>query len=181
MLIKKYGNRRLYDTEGSRYVTLEDLEATIRAGRDVRVVDARTGHDLTQATLSQIVLESRGAARLLPVPLLKQLIRMDDSDLSELFGRYMAWALDVYVELRRGVQKEAGWNPFAAAVMGRPSALSRLFLGGLPWSDPPPPSPPPGASAEGGGGGEPRKEDDIAELRREIEALKRAVARRSKR
>ena len=69
-LIKKYGNRRLYDTGESRYITLEELAEKIRSGLDVRVVDAKTNEDLTQATLTQIILESGSAHRTLPVPLL---------------------------------------------------------------------------------------------------------------
>ena len=53
--IKKYGNRRLYDSDASRYVTLEEIAATIRSGRDVRVLDAKTSEDLTQATLAPLV------------------------------------------------------------------------------------------------------------------------------
>ena len=57
MLVKKYGNRRLYDTDQSRYITLEQLAESVRQGKDVRVVDARTGDDLTTATLAQIIVE----------------------------------------------------------------------------------------------------------------------------
>ena len=57
VLIKKYGNRRLYDTAGSRYVNLDDLAALVRAGKEVRVVDAKTGQDLTRVTLTQIITE----------------------------------------------------------------------------------------------------------------------------
>ncbi len=78
MLVKKYGNRRLYDTEQSRYVRLDEIAERIRAGADVQVVDAKTGADLTAPTLAQIIFEDRNAARLLPVPLLLQLIRMGD-------------------------------------------------------------------------------------------------------
>jgi polyhydroxyalkanoate synthesis repressor PhaR len=65
-LIKKYANRKLYDTQTSRYVTLEDIAELVRDGHEIRVVDRETGHDLTQVILSQIVLseEKRGPARL---------------------------------------------------------------------------------------------------------------------
>ena len=79
MIVKKYSNRRLYDTSDSRYVTLEELAEKVRQGEDVRVVDAKTGEDLTAATLTQIIVEGRGAAKLLPVPLLTQLVRLGDS------------------------------------------------------------------------------------------------------
>ena len=61
-LIKKYGNRRLYDTAGSRYVNLDNLAAMVRAGREVRVLDAKTGRDLTRVTLTQIITKMRKAS-----------------------------------------------------------------------------------------------------------------------
>ena len=66
-LIKKYANRKLYDTRTSRYVTLDDIASLVRAGNDITVVDRDTGHDLTQVILSQIVLteERRGPKRLM--------------------------------------------------------------------------------------------------------------------
>jgi len=70
VLVKKYGNRRLYDTDQSRYITLEELAESVRQGKEVRVVDAKTGDDLTTATLAQIIVEGRGAGRLLPQALL---------------------------------------------------------------------------------------------------------------
>src|SRR5690349_2399355 len=103
-LIKKYGNRRLYDTAQSRYDTLEELAETVRSGTDVRVVDAKTHADLTQATLTQIIIESRHADQMLPVPLLTQLIRLGDDALAEFLGRYLAGALDMYLQARRGMQ-----------------------------------------------------------------------------
>lgn len=109
--VKKYSNRRLYDTDLSRYVTLDELTERIRAGVDVYVVDAGSGADLTQSTLAQIVIENRGAARLLPVPLLHAMIRMGDDALAEFLGRYMGWALQVFGQARR--QTRAMLGPFA--------------------------------------------------------------------
>src|SRR5688500_20182176 len=99
--IKKYGNRRLYDTDQSRYVTLEELADTVREGGDVRVVDAKTGEDLTQATLAQMILESRGASKLLPIPFLVQLIRMGDDAVAEFFGRWLIAALEGYLQAKQ--------------------------------------------------------------------------------
>lgn len=171
MLVKKYGNRRLYDTEASRYITLEELSARIREGDDVDVIDAKTGQDLTQVTLAQIILESRGGAKLLPVPLLKQLVRMGDDALAEFFGRYVAWSLEIYVHMRQGTQSFMPWNP-----------LARLFSGVMPWGESPRP-PPPSQVASG-----PIKEkstkstqsthDDLAALRQEVAELKRAMGRK---
>ena len=104
VLIKKYGNRRLYDTGDSRYITLEELAARIRSGNDVRIVDAQSGEDLTQATLVQLVLETGNAAKFLPVQLLTQMIRLSDDSLAEFFSRYVTSALDMYLQAKRGVQ-----------------------------------------------------------------------------
>jgi polyhydroxyalkanoate synthesis repressor PhaR len=104
VLVKKYGNRRLYDTARSRYITLEDLAKLVRNGEDVRVVDAKSGDDLTNATLAQIIIEGRGAARLLPVPLLVQLIRLGDNALAEFLGQYVTWALEIYVQAQQGTR-----------------------------------------------------------------------------
>ena len=163
MIVKKYGNRRLYDTEASRYITLEELADTIRRGKDVRVVDAKTEQDLTQVTLAQIILESRGASKLLPVPLLVQLIRMGDDALAEFFQRYVGWALQVYVQMKQNARVLGALNPFGATGFGSP------------WAGGPPPPPTPEAEPE------PREEharrdDDVAELRRELDELKAALA-----
>ena len=76
ILIKRYANRKLYDQGRSRYVTLEELEEFIRQGREIRVVDAVSGEDLTSQTLAQIILDTaRGRRTALPVAFLHQLIQ----------------------------------------------------------------------------------------------------------
>ncbi len=75
-VIKRYSNRKLYDIQESQYVTLEELEAMIRAGKEISVVDAATGADTTSVTLAQIILESeRNGRATLPVAFLHQLIK----------------------------------------------------------------------------------------------------------
>jgi polyhydroxyalkanoate synthesis repressor PhaR len=144
LVIKKYPNRRLYDTVESRYITLEDLAERIKAGLDVLVQDATTGADLTQATLTQIVLESRNGARLLPVPLLLRLIRLGDEALAEFLGRYVSWALEMYVQARHGARALMPLNPLANAPFAATDALARLVLGATKWgSAPPGPAPTP--------------------------------------
>jgi polyhydroxyalkanoate synthesis repressor PhaR len=76
ILIKRYANRKLYDQGRSRYVTLEELEELIRQGREIRVVDAVSGEDLTSQTLAQIILDTaRGRRSALPIAFLHQLIQ----------------------------------------------------------------------------------------------------------
>lgn len=129
VVVKKYPNRRLYDTSESRYITLEDLTARIRKGKNVQVLDAQSGADLTQATLTQIILESRGGAKLLPVPLLVRLIRLDDEALAEFMGRYVTWALEMYLQAKRRARAILPLNPLATAPFAATDALARLVLG----------------------------------------------------
>ena len=136
LVVKKYPNRRLYDTAESRYITLEDLAARVKAGSDVLVQDATTGADLTQATLTQIILESRGGARLLPVPLLLRLIRLGDEALAEFFGRYVSWALEMYLQAQHGARTLMPMNPLANAPFAATNALARLVLGAAKWGNP---------------------------------------------
>lgn len=180
VVVKKYSNRRLYDTRESRYVTLEELAETIRSGRDVKVVDAKSGVDLTQGTLAQIILESRRAARLLPTPLLLELIRMDDDTLTEFFQRWLSWALEIYRYSKQGAQAMAPFNPFATLPFTATNAMARLFGSAAPWSTPEPPPPPmhepePEPEPEPDVAEKQNKNDDIAELRAEIAALKDAL------
>lgn len=152
VLVKKYGNRRLYDTSDSRYVTLDELAAKIRSGADLRIVDAQNGEDLTQATLTQIVLETGNAAKFLPVQLLTQMIRLSDDALAEFFSRYVTGALDVYLQAKRGMQSISGFNPLTQIPMAASDALTRMWMQspfGAPnpypqyggYSAPPPPYP----------------------------------------
>src|SRR5690348_6234806 len=129
VLIKKYGNRRLYDTGDSRYVTLDELATKIRGGADLRVVDAQSGDDLTQATLTQIVLETGHAAKFLPVQLLTQMIRLSDDALAEFFSRYVTSALDLYLQAKRGVQAMATYNPLTQLPFAATDALARMWMG----------------------------------------------------
>ncbi len=83
MIIKKYPNRRLYDTSAGRYVNLEDVASMIRQGSDVQVVDARTGEDLTRVVLTQIIVEDvRGGPAGLSLDVLRYLVMATDRALS---------------------------------------------------------------------------------------------------
>jgi len=105
VLIKKYGNRRLYDTVGSRYVNLDDLAAMVRAGTDVSVVDAKTGRDLTRVTLTQIITEdAKDKPTGLPLELLRQLIVASDEMRQEFLMWYLKSAFDTYEKLQDAVQ-----------------------------------------------------------------------------
>jgi polyhydroxyalkanoate synthesis repressor PhaR len=189
--IKKYSNRRLYDTDESRYITLEELTDRIKRGTDVRVVDAKTGEDLTQATLVQIVLETP-AAKLMPVALLSRMIRMQDDALGEFFSRYVTAALELYLAAKQSAQAASPYFPLATLPFSAGNALARA-MGGLPFwggdqgyappyaqapyvppqaaaAPPPPPPPTPVPAAP---------DPQLAALRDELEELKKEL--RSKR
>jgi polyhydroxyalkanoate synthesis repressor PhaR len=132
LLVKKYPNRRLYDTRSSRYITLNDLEKTIRAGEDVTIQDAQDGRDLTQEPLTQLILE-RSGGRILPATLLLRLIRLDDAALGEFFTRYVGWALDMYVQAKDRARALLPLNPLATAPFAATDALARLLMGAAQW------------------------------------------------
>ena len=188
--IKKYSNRRLYDTSISSYITLEELAERIRSGTDVRVVHAKTDEDITQQVLAQIILESRGAAQLLPVPLLMRLIRMGEDHLAEFFGQFMSWSLELYLRFKKGAETMQPYTPFSNDMFPGPDAFFRMFMNRSPWgstsspwegegAEPPltpeaptPEEVPPEPEADTTPDGE---EADVEELRSEIDELKQIV------
>ena len=127
ILVKKYGNRRLYDTTGSRYVNLDDLAAYIRDGKDVRVVDAKSGQDITRVILTQIITEdARGKPTGLPLELLRQLIIASDEVRQEFLMWYLKSAFDTYQKLQDTVQNRL--SEVQSAILS-PVDMMKRFLG----------------------------------------------------
>jgi polyhydroxyalkanoate synthesis repressor PhaR len=120
VVIKKYANRRLYNTETSTYVTLEDLASMVRSDRDFVVYDAKTGDDLTHSVLTQIIVEQenrQGGQTLLPVPFLRQLIRFYDDSIGRMVPGYLQFSLENLAkeqEKFRALFANAFSNPAAA-------------------------------------------------------------------
>ena len=109
VVVKKYGNRRLYDTTGSRYVNLDDIAALIREGKEVRVEDAKTGRDLTRVTLTQIITEdAKEKPTGLPLELLRELIVASDQARQEFIMWYLKSAFDTYQAVQSAVQNRIG-------------------------------------------------------------------------
>lgn len=101
LLLKKYTNRRLYDTEKSAYVTLDYVTDIIRRGRPIQVTDAKTGEDVTSAILTQIVLEeARKKKYLLPPPLLYLIIQYGENVLTDFFEKYLEQTIRNYLLFR---------------------------------------------------------------------------------
>jgi len=127
VVIKKYGNRRLYDTAGSRYVNLDDLAALVREGKEVRVVDAKTGRDLTRVTLTQIITEdAKDKPTGLPLELLRQLIIASDEVRQEFLMWYLKSAFDTYEKLQDAVQNRL--SEVQSAILS-PVDMMKRFLG----------------------------------------------------
>ena len=114
MTIKKYANRRLYDTESSAYITLDRLAAMVREGREFEVVDAKTGEDLTRAVLTQIIVdeEARGST-MLPVNFLRQLIGLYGNSMQGMVPQYLEAAMDAFQRNQTAIRDAFGGNAFA--------------------------------------------------------------------
>ncbi|CAB5134533.1 PhbF [Olavius algarvensis associated proteobacterium Delta 3] len=98
VILKKYANRRLYDTEASAYVTLQEVADMIRMGRQVRVLEAKTKEDVTGFILTQIILEeAKKKNALLPVPLLHLIIQFGDNLLGDFFDSYLQQIIQAYL------------------------------------------------------------------------------------
>ncbi|HNY65940.1 MAG TPA: polyhydroxyalkanoate synthesis regulator DNA-binding domain-containing protein [Deltaproteobacteria bacterium] len=107
LLLKKYGNRRLYDTAKSSYVTLADVAEIIRKGTDVEVIDADTKQDVTAFILTQIVLEqARKKNALLPPELLHLIIRYGENVLQEFFEKYLQHIIQNYLEFKKTADQQ---------------------------------------------------------------------------
>jgi len=140
VVIKKYGNRRLYDTAGSRYVNLEEIAALVRQGKNVQVVHAKTGRDLTRVVLTQIITEdAKEKPTGLPLELLRQLIIASDQVRQEFVMWYLKSAFDTYEKVQSAVTNRL--SEVESAILSPVETMKR-FLGA------PPPSSPPDAAGE---------------------------------
>lgn len=108
VIVKKYANRRLYNTESSAYVTLDTLADMVRAERDFVVYDAKTGEDLTHSVLTQIIVEQEasGGENLLPIGFLRQLIRFYGNSMEGLVPSYLEFSLDTLTREQDKYQKQ---------------------------------------------------------------------------
>jgi polyhydroxyalkanoate synthesis repressor PhaR len=118
VVVKKYANRRLYNTESSSYVTLEDLAQMVRQGRHFVVYDAKSGEDITRSVLTQIIVEEEAKGRnLLPTSFLRQIIGFYGDSMQALVPRYLENVMGAFSrqqdQMRRAVEQTmGGFNPF---------------------------------------------------------------------
>jgi len=118
VVIKKYANRRLYNTATSAYVTLDHLSQMVKDKTDFVVYDAKTGDDITRSVLTQIIFEeeSKGGQTLLPIPFLRQLISFYGDSLQGVVPQYLEMSMTQFArnqeQMRRYLQNAFGFNPF---------------------------------------------------------------------
>lgn len=194
LLIKKYGNRRLYDTESSRYITLDDLAQIVKTGRDVRVVDAKTNKDLTKSVLLQIITEREKDHDLLPVTFLKKMIQLSDQAVRDSLHGYLRVSLDAFLTAQK--EFEERYKSFAGAFMGPMAGMSPMFWPSLfgRESAPPPPAsaasaPPPAAPPAPPSAGEPvesagagaSQEEQLRRLQAQVQAMQEVLSQLQKR
>lgn len=157
VVIKKYENRRLYDTAASRYVNLDEVARMVREGAEVQVLDAATGEDLTRLTLTQIIMDdAKGRDSTFPVDMLREMIVTSGASSQEALLKYMKTALEMYQNAYRAFTPTAPPLDFMSAWQPRPTAPREA----------------------------PKPESEVSELRRRVEELEKMVtesaARRSK-
>ena len=120
IIIKKYANRRLYNTASSSYITLEDLARMVRENVEFQVLDAKTGDDITHSILTQIIMdeEANGGQQMLPVSFLRQLIGMYGNSMQALMPSYLEASManfrDNQSKIREAFEKGLTSNPFTA-------------------------------------------------------------------
>ena len=132
VVLKKYANRRLYDTEKSVYVTLSDVADYIRKGRLVSILDANTKEDVTAFILTQIVLEeAKKNNALLPVPFLHLIIRYGDNLLGEFFEKYLSLVFENFVNHKKTMDGQ--FRQWLEMGLNMSEATQKQFLGINPF------------------------------------------------
>lgn len=177
VVVKKYANRRLYNTESSSYITLDNLAELIRKGRDFVVYDAKSGDDITRSVLTQIIVEEEGKGRnLLPTTFLRQLIGFYGDQMQGLVPRFLEQSMAVFAQqqeqMRAAMQKTMGnFFPFSNATLeevGRQNMamVERAMSLFSPFYRPPTETSAPTADLEA----------EVERLRRENEELRQQLA-----
>ena len=190
--IKKYANRRLYNTASSAYVTLADLAKMVKSGEDFVVYDAKTNEDITRSVLAQIIFEQEGieGQSLLPITFLRQLIRFYGDSVQTLLPSYLEYSIDQFSgetqAIREAASRAFGQSPFSPASFGALQELTRKNLAAFhqalglfsPFAGAKPPT---NGAAAPTGHGEPAKPEtpaakpEIDELRAQLMEMRRRL------
>lgn len=177
--IKKYANRRLYNTSTSKYVTLDDLAEMVKEGTEFQVVDAKSGDNITRSVLTQIIFEEESKGQnLLPVSFLRQLIQFYGDSLQTMVPNYLEASMDAFSKnqdrMREYMQGAMGhsMNPFAQwEELGRQNMamFERAFQMFTPYGGAD------GAAAPGAASEAPDGEEKLDDLKTQIENLRQQL------
>ncbi|MDO5631101.1 MAG: polyhydroxyalkanoate synthesis repressor PhaR [Paracoccus sp. (in: a-proteobacteria)] len=192
LLIKRYASRRLYNTETSDYVTLDDIAAFIRQGREVKIVDLKSGDDLTRQYLLQIIAEheSRGES-VLPIDVLTDLVRSYTTQAQSVVPHFLAASFEMLREGQSKMMENMARVPNPMASMPGFEAMQRqqqMFLKAMMGGWVPPGARPPDDSAEEETPVKAKPaarrpatsiedEKDMAEIRRQLAELQKRISR----
>ena len=180
IIIKKYANRRLYNTASSSYITLEDLARMVRENVEFQVLDAKTGDDITHGILTQIIMdeEANGGQQMLPVSFLRQLIGMYGNSMQAMMPSYLEASManfrDNQTKIREAFDKGLSATPFAAihqTNMAMMRAAADVLLPGIAKGKGTPATK--AAPMPAGAPAEPR--DEIAVLRDQMAAMQKKL------
>lgn len=174
LLIKRYASRRLYNTETSDYVTLDDIATVIRSGREVQIVDLKSGDDLTRQYLLQIIAEheSRGE-NMLPVNVLNDLVRSYTSQATSMVPQFLATSFEMLRESQNKMMEQMPGNNPMQALMAQQEAFMKAMSGGFsgwPGSTPAPDSDPDPAKDEEAG-------EDLADIKKQLAELQSQLSK----
>jgi polyhydroxyalkanoate synthesis repressor PhaR len=170
--IKKYANRRLYNTGTSTYVTLEDLAVMVKAGEDFVVEDAKTGEDITRSVLAQIIFEqeNKEGQSLLPIAFLRQLIRFYGDSMQMLVPRYLEASIDTLTKEQGRFREQmaqafgaTGFGPLEEQARRNMEMFEKAFAMFAPF-----------ARGEKGAD-KPRSSDEVDDLKRQMEEMQRRL------
>ena len=178
VVVKKYANRRLYNTESSTYITLDSLAEMVREGRDFVVYDAKSGEDITRSVLTQIIVEEEGkGSAMLPTGFLRQLIGFYGNSLQGLVPGYLDQAMQSFAaqqeQMQKAMQQTVGtFFPFPVGDVRQNLAMVEtamaMFKPFLP--------PQPGDAAPAQAAPAPAAKDDVETLKAELAAAKAELA-----
>ncbi len=173
VVIKKYANRRLYNTQSSSYITLDHLAKMTREGVEFRVIDAKSGADITHQILTQIIMEEEASGeQMLPVNFLRQLIGMYGNSMQSLIPHYLEASMDHFrdnqLKLRKAFEESIEGNPLAKLAQQNMAIFKAAAAAFVP-------------NGEGGAGADPAPkpaataEDDLASLRAQMAEMQKKL------
>jgi polyhydroxyalkanoate synthesis repressor PhaR len=172
--IKKYANRRLYNTGTSTYVTLEDLAVMVKKGEDFVVEDAKTGEDITRSVLAQIIFEqeNKEGQSLLPITFLRQLIRFYGDSMQMLVPRYLEASIETLTREQGKFREQmaqafgvSGFGPLEEQVRRNMEMFEKTFAMFAPFA----------RGEKPGAPDKPRSGDEVDELKRQMEEMQRRL------